>query len=353
MPTPLSAIDAVSPAFDQTKRQLFQTRRFRFWLRMAVVAMTTGDFTFPGSWNEWGHWLPPMRSRRFILPSPEWPKAVWERMLHFWPLLVVVGVLTVILAAMWIYMACVFRFILFNSVLSGECDMKQGWPMWKPQGLSYLLWKICLWVGTGAVLLALVGVPLAWAAGAGLLRNLHHQMPLLIFGGGILLILVTAFLIFVAVISLLAQDFVVPIMALEKVGVVEGWRRLSPMLKRERKSYAGYVLMKIVLLVGTAIFFGLASLITVLLLMIPLGAIAVGVYVLARAAALPLNYYTFSTGVILAGGAVAVIVYALAIVSTPAMVFFQSYANHFLGSRYPKLGARVFPEPSSAEPQIP
>lgn len=351
MPAPLSAVEAISPAFSQTKQQLFQSRRGRFWWRMAVVAMTTGEFTTPGGWNTWGNGIPWNKSRHLLPALPPWARAVWGRMLHFWPLLVVVAILTVILVAMWIYMACVFRFILFDSVVTGECDLKQGWPKWKPQGLSYLLWKISLWVGTGVVLLGLVGIPLGWAAVLGLLKSSRRHAPLLIFGGGVLLLLVIIFLISVAVASLLAQDFVVPIMAIENVGIVEGWRRFEPMLSREKKSYVGYVLMKIVLLLGTAIFFGLASFITLLLMLIPLGLVGLGVYLVARAVGLGLNYYTFSAGVILAGGAIAAIAYALSIVSTPAMVFFQSYANHFLGSRYPALGARVFVKPSSAEPE--
>jgi hypothetical protein len=349
MPAPLSAIDAISPAFNQTKCHLLQPFRLQFWARMAVVAMTTGEFAFPGSWGGWSHWFPSPQRRRLSGVFAGLPKAIWERMAHFWPLLVVVAVLTVILAAMWIYMACVFRFILFDSVVRGECDLKTGWPLWKPQGRSYLFWKIALWLVTAAVAAVLVGVPFLWAAATGTLRDARSHIPLLILGGGTLLILMVAFLLGVAVVSLLAQDFVIPIMAVERVGVLEGWSRFFPMLRREKKPYVGYVLMKIVLGVGTAIFFGIASLLTVLLLMIPLGIFGLGIFLAARAAGLGFNYYTFSAGVILAGGAISGIIYALSIVSTPAMVFFQSYANHFLGSRYPALGARVFPAPPRPE----
>ncbi len=349
MPAPLSAIDAVSPAFEQTKRHLFQPFRLQFWARLAVVAMTTGEFAFPGSWGGWNHWFPLTRRRRLSPIFAELPKVIWERMLHFWPLLAVVAALTVILAAMWIYMACVFRFILFDSVLAGECDLKAGWPLWKPQGLSYLLWKIGLWLVTAAVAAVVVGIPLLWAAVTGILRNARSHMALLILGGGSVLILMVVFLTAVALISLLAQDFVVPVMAVEKVGVLEGWRRFVPMLRREARAYTGYVLMKIVLMIGTAIFFGIASFLAFLVLMIPLGVFGVGVFLAARAAGLGFNYYTFSGGVILAGGMISVIIYALSVVFTPAMVFFQSYANHFFGSRYPALGVRVFPAPLSPQ----
>ncbi len=340
---PLSATGAVSAALEQTEQQLFRPWRPRFWARMAVVAMTTGEFSSPGSYNEWGHWLPTSQPRRLNVPWRETAKAIWERMLHFWPLLVVLAILTVVLAAMWIYMACVFRFILFESVLDGECDVKAGWPKWKPQGLSYLLWKVVLWLSTAVVTFALVGAPWAWAIHDGLLQQGGEHLSLGTRGGAASLVFMALFLLTVGIASLLAQDFVVPIMALEKVGILEGWRRFYPMLRQEKKSYAGYLLMRVLLSLGVAFVFGIASLLALLLMMIPLAILGLGIFLAGKAAHLAFNYYTFSAVVILAGGALAAIVYVLSLVSTPAMIFFQSYANHFLGSRYPALGARVFP----------
>ena len=37
--------------------------------------------------------------------------------------------------------------------------------------------------------------------------------------------------------------------------------------------------------------------------------------------------------------------YLSALISTPPMVFFQSYVLHFIGSRYPAVGAVLFPPP--------
>jgi hypothetical protein len=43
-------------------------------------------------------------------------------------------------------------------------------------------------------------------------------------------------------------------------------------------------------------------------------------------------------------------IYLVALINTPMMVFFQSYMLHFLGSRYPTLGAVVFPPLPDAPP---
>ncbi len=136
-------------------------------------------------------------------------------------------------------------------------------------------------------------------------------------------------------------------MALENVRVLDGWRRLLPILRAAKKDSAGYVLMKIVLVIGSAIVFGVLTFLALLVLLVPLGVVGVGSYFLARAEGWTWNLTTISACVVLGGLALSLILYVVAFVSTPAMVFFQSYTNHFLGSRYPALGARVFPPPAA------
>jgi hypothetical protein len=48
MPAPLSAVDAVSPAFSATRRTLFQPFRFATWARFAWIALLTGEFAGGG-----------------------------------------------------------------------------------------------------------------------------------------------------------------------------------------------------------------------------------------------------------------------------------------------------------------
>src|SRR6202042_3124953 len=96
--------------------------------------------------------------------------------------------------------------------------------------------------------------------------------------GGILVFFV--FLIFVFVLALvfvLTKDFVVPQMALEDIGVMEGWRRLWRMIKAEKGGYAAYIGMKIVMAIGAGIMVGIAAVILGLIIAIP----TVGLSILA------------------------------------------------------------------------
>ena len=49
--------------------------------------------------------------------------------------------------------------------------------------------------------------------------------------------------------------------------------------------------------------------------------------------------------VVLGTVALSAILYAIAFVSAPAMVFFQAYTLNFFGSRYAPLGALMAPSP--------
>ena len=95
-------------------------------------------------------------------------------------------------------------------------------------------------------------------------------MPL-ILGGTAIFFLLLAFIVVGAIVGLFAKDFCIPIMAMEEVGVLAAWRRLLPMLAAEKLAFTGYVLMKIVLAIGSAIIVGITTLMTFIVLLIPLG----------------------------------------------------------------------------------
>jgi hypothetical protein len=146
-------------------------------------------------------------------------------------------------------------------------------------------------------------------------------------------------------------------MAIEGRGIWSGWQRLFRMLAAEKLAYAGYILMKAVLTIGIAIFFGVIDLIALLMLLIPMGLIGALAYFGLRGATLSWNFTTVSITVMLAALVVGLILWTFAFLYSPALVFFQSYALRFLASRLPSLSAlmnsraAVTPVASSAAPE--
>jgi len=348
MPKLLSAIDCIGPAFEQTKRQLFAPFRFQRWARLALVCLITGEFTggggFSGNFN-----YPRPRSRGGdSLLNPE--QFDWRLLHSFLPWIIAGVALLLLLVLLWVYVASVYRFVLFDSVLYDRCELKGSWGRWEPYGRSYFFWCLSLFLAVSIGLLLLIGGPIFFAWRAGLFHNPREHLVALILGGLVLLFVLFAFFVLSALVALFAKDFCVPLMALEKLGVLDAWRRLLPMLGAEKMAFTGFVLMKIVLAMGSAIIFGIITLLALVAVAIPLVIAGVVLFFVGKAVGLAWNLATISIVVILGGIILTGILYLIALMSTPPMVFFQSYVLHYFGARYPTLGAVVFPPPPGAPP---
>ena len=319
---------------------------------MAVVALVTGEFYGSSGWGGTQFSIP--SSRRypgyafFGLLQPR-----WEFLKRYLPWIILGLLLLFVLMLLWTYASSVFRFILFDSVLTDRCAIKDQWRQWRPQGMSFFLWRICYALGVAVLFGILFGGGALAVISTGVFKNPRQHIALLVLGGICALLVLIGLIIVAALIAVFARDFVVPVMALEKVGVIEGWRRVIPMLGAEKKAYAGYVLMKIVLVVGGAILFGILTLVAVILIFIPISIAGVAAYWFAKAEGLQWHFPAIAIAVVFGMLALAVILYVIAFISSPAMVFFQAYVIDFLGSRYPALGERLYPPPVPPTPLVP
>jgi MFS family permease len=344
MPKPLSAVDCIGPAFARTKRQLFAPFRFERWARLALVCLITADFAGGGGGFNYS-WHRHSGGNTLIDLSP-----VDQCFLHsILPWIVAGSVLMLLFIILWMYAASVYRFVLFDSVLYDRCKLKGSWRRWEPRGRSYFFWRLSLCLAFFIGLLLLIGAPIGIAWGTGLFNHPREHLAALILGGGVLLIVFLAFVVATAIAAIFAKDFCVPFMALENLGVLDAWRRLLPKLGAEKLAYTGYVLMKIVLAVGSAVIFGIITLLALIALAIPLVIAGVVIFFAGKAAGLTLNPIVIANLVIVGGIILAGVLYLIAFIRTPVMVFFQSYVLHFFGGRYAPLGAIV--SPPSPEPQ--
>src|SRR5262249_25687475 len=125
-------------------------------------------------------------------------------------------------------------------------------------GFRYFLWKLGYVLVTFAGMVALIGIPAAIAFSAGWFRSAKEHIAPLILAGLFVCFLVFVFAVAAAVVFVLTKDFVIPQMALEGIGAMEGWRRLWSLMGAEKTSYIGYLGMKILmaLAAGVLIFIG-------------------------------------------------------------------------------------------------
>ena len=220
-------------------------------------------------------------------------------------------------------------------------------------GLRYFLWKLAYLAVTPGGLTVLVGIPAGFAFAAGWFKEPKAHMVPLVLGGISLFFAALIFVLALAVIFVFTKDFVIPQMALENVGVMEGWRRLWWMMKAEKGSYAAYIGMKIVMAIGAAIIVGIATVILGLIIAIPTALFSILAIVTGKTAGLTWNAYTITVAVVVGCVLLAVFFYVIALVSVPVIVFFPAYSIYFFAARYPALSAALYPPSATAAPQAP
>ncbi len=341
-----SAVDAISPAFEHTKRQLFQPFRIGQWIRLALVGLLAGELSSSGcKTNNFSNLRHPGTEHLSV------PGLSGIDPMLIAGLIAVVVFAAFVLGILLMYISSVMRFILFDSVLAKECRIREGWSLRQGPGMRYFLWKILYALGMFGGLIVLVGIPAAFAFGMGWLSDPKQHVAPLVLCGIALVLAVLAFVIAMAVIFVLTKDFVVPQMALENIGALEGWSRLWTMMKAEKGSYAGYVGMKIVLAIVAGIIFGILGFIIVLIILIPAAGVAVAAVLGGKAAGLGWTVGTITLAVVAGCVLLAIFLFVTALISVPVIVFFPAYSIYFFAARYQKLSSALYPAPPA--PQVP
>ena len=342
---PLSAIDAISPAFNHTKQQVFQPFRLSQWWRLATVGFLAGEMSSSGSCNRSSFNWPQQGTHASHLLGTSWPEA---HPAEFLGLIAVLALSGFVLGIVFMYVSSVMRFVLFDSVLKKECHIRAGWSARQTEGWKLFVFRLLFSLIFFVIIGMIVAVPLLIGATAGWWKNPGQHI------GGWLLIGAPAFLILLAVIFIgaliyvLTKDFVVPQLALEDISVMEGWRRLWRSMEPEKSSFAAYIGMKILLAIAVGIVVGIATVIIALIMVIPV----VGAVVAARVGGLDWTPGTITLAIV--GGATLflLLMFVISLISVPAIVFFPAYAMYFWASRYQKLASLVWP-PMPAAPGPP
>jgi hypothetical protein len=355
---PLSATEAVSPAIEHAKKQLFQPFRFWQWTRLAFVGLLTAEASSGGGCNAPGNFPGAGKGGSGGVPD----MGPFHKILDIWhahPLLIV-GLITAAIVAcfvLWvllIYVVSRMRFVLFDSIITKECHIREYWSRRRLPAWNYFLWNLGFAVLSTVAIVILIGIPLALLWSGGLLRKPGQHILALVLTGILVFVLMMAYTICVAVIRVLTKDFVVPYMVVEGVSTVEGWRRFWPRMKAELGSYAGYIGMKIVLAIAAGIIFGI---ITALVIGIPIVFVVMaGVLIGVGAAGAGLTWNAFTITLVVVVGIIGfvIVVYLAALINVPGVVFFPAHGIHFLASRYPGLDALLHPAPPApAVPEIP
>jgi hypothetical protein len=340
---PRSPTEAVAPAFAHLKRQLFRPFRLGQWLRLGFVGLLAGE---AGSGCNLGNSLSRAAESSSAGPATPQPPAMPDLQ----TLLIVIAVSVaaiMILAVVFTWIGSRLRFVLFDSVIAGECRIRESWRRRGAEGFSYFAFQLVLMVVSIAVVVVMVGVPALIVFEKGWFNSDANHLPEVAFGLGLLFLLALGLLLPLTIAQVLVKDFVVPQMALEGVGVREGWRRLVSMMRADKTTYASYLGLKLGLRIAATIMFFTVTAVAITVVLIPLGGLGVlGIWG-AKATGATETWLMIALAV-LAGAVVFLLMAAVsAIILAPVVVFFPAYSMYFFADRYPALAAVLEASPSA------
>jgi len=334
---PLSATDAISPAWQHTHRLLLGPRNPRLFLKVAAVALFAEMANFSFSFGK-----PTHAGHGGGGVSPVALGAIVAIVLACVAIGLVVG-------AVLFYLSSRLQFTLFHIVLRSETYVA---PIWRRYGAA--TWR---WMGLKLLffLAALACItPIAIPAAFYFIHAIslqshgdHSHIVSFILTMFAFIVLFALFAITIAVVTILLRDFAVPSMALEGTPLRETVRRVIALTRAETGQVALYVLLRVCLgIAGTFVaylFLGIVALIVGA----PLGGIGFGLWKGLHLAGAGAHAGMIAGWVLLA--LVLVTALAIGVISLFGYLFtfLQAYAIFFLGGRYPLMGQLL------AEPPVP
>ena len=338
---PLSAIDAIQPAWIHTRLLLWGRRDKLLLFKLAAVAffaeVGSGFSSSVRAPGRLGHNLPASMHAALL------------------PMIVGLVCISALIGLVMLYVSSRLQFVLFDIVLRGETQVAPVWRRFGPatwrwiglKGLLYAAILLCLLpVALPTLLLVVHSIPKGAGAALGAL-----------LAGMVGFVAAMLLIVFVAAIAcILLRDFGLPSMALEGTPLRETVRRVVALARAEPGPTALYLLMRFVL--------GLAGALVSYLVLLALGVVA----------ALPLGGAAFALWGALRGGsptshvlmvagwsALALLLAALLLPAAIllfgyAFTFLQAYAILYLAGRYPLLASQwvaLAPAPVAAPPFAP
>jgi hypothetical protein len=340
---PLSAIDAIGPAWSHTSRLLIAPRSWRLALKIGAVAFfaevggCNGSYSSPGHHS---HGVPPTMVAAMVAAA------------------LLIGIVAIVVGLAFFYLSSRLQFVLFEIVLRSDTTVA---PIWRRYGRATWYWiglKILFFL-TALLCVTPILIPVAilFIHRIGPAFQEGFQRNPAIFVVAILGFVSAVFLVFIVifVIYTLLRDFGLPSMALESTPMSETVRRVWRLLRGEPGPVALYVLMRFLLSIAGSIAADVVLVIGALIALIPLGGSALIAWLSLRHASLTGHIVMIAAWVVLALAFLALVLVAAIILVGYVFTFLQAYALYFLGGRYPLVGAYLEPflPPLYAYPRVP
>ena len=336
-----SAGHALSQAWYDTVEFLFKPLDVErwFWLSFICLFLGGGAASAAFSWS-FGALPGNVGLERILGPLHDYVSE------HLW-LITLAVTLGLGFGLALLYLRALLRFVLVDALVGRAVRLRMAWTETRPLGRSYFWWLLgtLLLVGASLTSGALAAIPYLRTLISAGTRSLLFWVILT----GLLLIDILVGLL-LAVVVILTDDLVVPLMYAEGLALLPAWKRLWQSLRAEVGGFAAYVLLRFA--VGIAVGAGALFFLFPILIGLFSGAIMTGVLVLlgVRLLGLTWAWNPLTTSLALAAfllliGAILIV---LSVVGMPGQLLIQNFGIRFMSARAPALKALLHSQSQAA-----
>ncbi len=319
----------------------FDTRR---WVKLSVVCLVLGGGTPTAALNGVLGILPKNIQARALAAKVEGYAA--QHAWLFFPALL----LFLFIALGLLFLRAAGRFILVDAVARKEIRVRRAWKWNRRVTQSYFWFLLGLLTLIGSVLGAMFLGSFSYLQSSASRPSWTLSLTLVFLLGSVILVGILS-----ALAITLTDDFVVPIMYVERVSLGQAWRELARLMRKDPAAFVLYVLVRIglAILIGAAVLFLLFP----ALLAIFSGGVLAGslVFLSLRAvgAVWTWNAATLTLTLVAAAIFSSVLLVALSVAGMPGQVFLQNFAIRFISMRFPSLAHFLDAQAGDASSQTP
>jgi hypothetical protein len=310
------AVAALEESVDRTKKLLFRPFNLVFWLKLALIVLLVNGISGGNS----------DRIVKSAGGGTSEPGVI--------VLAVVIVALFIILGIFFTYISSLFKFVYVKTLLEGRVRMVEDLKEQADNGLKLFLFTFAVVILLVAAIIC-AAVPLILLGGT--LKSPFVMLFLIILG----VILFVIILLAVSILLWLMDEFVVPVMYAEGVGVIGGLKRVYKMIQSDFWQFAVYFILKFSLgLVAAVLVFAISFMFFIAVFGVALLA-GVGVMLgLSLAGSGTLESLTLPivvVGVVVMMILTIAVSYVVTAITLPLSVFFRYYGLVFLQLAQPQL----------------
>ena len=227
----------------------------------------------------------------------------------------------------WYLLPC--KFVWFDSIVKNDSSFWEPYRRYRKEGNRLFVLSIYMTFVFLAIL-AVCGIVFFLLAQSQGVFNQGFQWSLArgarVLAAPVLLLVIS--MVFLIIFSVMWEDFVIPIMAVDSCGLGKAWGAFLEVYKENKKDFWLYLLVKM----GLGILCGILALLAnvlVLLVFLVAGALLFGVSYLIFAVLLKAKIVFFILAILMALPFLFVLIYSLLATGLPFAVFFRSLSLYF------------------------